>query len=162
MNWAFGPSALCLTAVPFVRNKVSQLLAQLIALQYPEGTWPACIQDMLAALLRQPEHTDMFTRVLLALDQEVISLDIPRNDSESRRSMALKDALRVRDIADVVQAWKHIVVQQRAKSEDLTVACLSVVQKYADWVDIQLLVQDDFVKLLFELLCGVHLAEICK
>jgi exportin-T len=156
MNWAFGSSAICLTAVPFVRNKVSQLLAQLIALQYPEGRWPNCIQEMLAALVQQPQHADMFTRVLLALDQDVISLDIPRNNLESRRSMALKDALRVRDIADVAQAWKHIVVQQRMQSEELTVMCLSVVQKYADWVDIHLLVQEDFVATLFELLHGEH------
>lgn len=96
----------------------------------------------------------MFVRALLALDQDVISLEIPRNDAESRRSMALKDALRARDIADVARAWTHVVRTQRG----IAAACLAAVQKYADWVDIALLAADDFVALLFELLNGARAA----
>ena len=179
LAWAFSPAALCLTAPPFVRNKVAQLLAHLVALNYPSGAWPTCIQarsrlslpcvthlvvpplapltalqaqDMLGALAQRSEHADMFVRALLALDQDIISLEIPRNDAESRRSMALKDALRARDIADVARAWAHVVRTQRG----VAAACLAAVQKFADWVDISIVAADDFVALLFELLNGAR------
>jgi hypothetical protein len=152
--WAFSPSALCLRAPAFIQNKVAQLFAHLSARLYPAGAWPTCFQDMHAALAQHAQHTPMFLRVLLALDQDIISLEIPRNDAESRRSMALKDALRERDIGNITQACLHILQQQQGVNEELAGMCLTAVQRYADWVDIQLIASPTWVEKLLGLLQG--------
>lgn len=97
----------------------------------------------------------MFTRVLLALDADIISLDIPRSDAESRRSMAFKDAMRVRDVGPVVHACVEMVAQQHREAPELVALVLAVLQRYADWVDIHLVVTQALVSLLYQLLRGV-------
>lgn len=55
--------------------------------------------------LQGPGQVDMMCRVLTSLDEDCISLDIPRSAEESRLSMAIKDALRETCIADIAEAW---------------------------------------------------------
>ena len=169
--WCFASEtpALCLSTAPFIQNKIAQLFAHLAARLYPAHLWPSCFQDALAATFHNAAHTPMLLRTLLALDQDIISLEIPRNDAESRRSMALKDALRERDIAEIAQAWAYIVERNSSASgtsggegsasgnegaAQLVAMCLTVVQRYADWVDIHLIASDRFVSILRALLQG--------
>jgi exportin-T len=120
---------------------------------YPEK-WPNFFTDMLAARKHNSAHANMFARVLLALDADIISLDIPRSDAESRRSMAFKDAMRMHDVGPVVHACVEMVGQHRHENPELVVMVLGVLQRYADWVDIHLVVTQEFVSLLYELLRG--------
>lgn len=138
-------------------NVVQQLQLQLLCVVqqlYPDK-WPNFFSDMLVARSHNPVHANMFTRVLLALDADIISLDIPRSDAESRRSMAFKDAMRERDVGPVVHACVEMVAQQHRDAPHLVIMVLSVLQRYADWVDIHLVVTQDFVSLLYQLLRGV-------
>lgn len=97
----------------------------------------------------------MFARVLLALDEDVISLEIPRSDAGSRRSMAFKDAMRERDVSAVVSATIGLVVTHWSKNPETAGAMLTSLQRYVDWVDISLIVTPDFMELLRQLLQGL-------
>jgi Exportin 1-like protein len=154
--WCFGGDAPCARSPGFVANKAAQLFAHLAGRLYPANLWSTCFQDMLNASAQGAQQTAMFLRIMLALDQDIIALDVPRNDAEARRSMALKDALRERDIASITQAWTQIVEQHAssAQATELAQSCLAAVQRYADWVDIHLIASERFVHKLLALLQG--------
>lgn len=118
---------------------------------YPER-WPTFFQDVLAQLPQGAHVADMFLRILSSVDEDVISLDIPRSEAESRASMAFKDALRERDIVDIVRAWGVLVVTYQDSAPALAAVALATVRRYANWVDIGLVANADFVRLLFDLL----------
>jgi exportin-T len=132
-----------------------QLCIGVLQQLYPDQ-WPNFFTDMLAARRHNAAHANMFTRVLLALDADIISLDIPRSDAESRRSMAFKDAMRVCDVGPVVHACVELVRQQHRENPELVMLVLGVLQRYADWVDIHLVVTQEFLSLLYELLRGAR------
>lgn len=110
---------------------------------------------MLAAAVTNATKATMFARVLLALDEDVISLDIPRSEAGSRRSMAFKDAMRDRDATAVLAASIGLVATHRATSPPATMAIMSALQRYTDWVDISLIATPDFMALLRQMLQGV-------
>eukprot|EP00892_Ulva_mutabilis_P003832 jgi/Ulvmu1/1820/UM119_0038.1 len=150
-KWSFADHATALSAPAFVQNKIAQLLAALAAELYPDD-WPTLFSDMLAAAGRDTARATMFARVLLALDEDVISLDIPRSEAGSRRSMAFKDAMRDHDVSAVVAACTRLVAAHYATSPPTARALLSALQRYVDWVDISLIVTPGFMALLRQLL----------
>lgn len=77
---------------PYLRNKVAQALAGVAGREFPAG-WPTMVADVLPNLSAEeglPGRSDMFCRVLRALDDDVIAVDVPRSQEESRRSMRVK------------------------------------------------------------------------
>lgn len=107
---------------PFVANKVAQLVAFVAGYEYP-ARWPEFFDDLLGKWRTSgctqvpalpwrgpsrsrsctplaglaaggPSQVLAFCRVMKALDSDIISLDIPRSQEESRRSMEFKDAMR--------------------------------------------------------------------
>lgn len=142
------------TATPRASHKTDT--SWLLAVQelYPEA-WPNFFADIVAAAACDAARASMFARVLLALDEDVISLEIPRSDAGSRRSMAFKDAMRERDVSAVISAAIGLVVTHRNKNPETAASMLSALQRYIDWVDINLIVTPDFMELLRQLLQGV-------
>ena len=45
--------------------------------EYPKE-WPSFFQDLITTLSEGPEAVDMFSRVLTAIDQDVVSREISR------------------------------------------------------------------------------------
>lgn len=121
---------------------------------YPDN-WPTFFSDILVAGKRDAARATMFARVLLALDEDVISLDIPRSDAGSRRSMAFKDAMRDRDVSAVVSAAISLVVAHCSLHPETARSMLISLQRYVDWVDISLIVTEEFMALLRQLLQGL-------
>lgn len=77
---------------PYLRNKVAQALAGVAGREYPSG-WPTMVPDVLPSLIPDeglPGRSDMLCRLLRALDDDVIAVDVPRSQEESRRSMRVK------------------------------------------------------------------------
>jgi exportin-T len=104
----------------------------------------------------------MFARVMMAVDEDIISLDIPRSASECRRSMAFKDAMRVRDVADVIHACTSVVKERRYDSPELVRMVLATLQRYIDWVDIQLVATAEFTRLLYTILRGTPIYQSAR
>lgn len=63
---------------PFLRNKLAQALVALVKMEYP-AAWPGFFRELVAAAnAGGPGLADMFARIMVAVDEDVISLDIPR------------------------------------------------------------------------------------
>lgn len=55
----------------------------LLQFEYP-GTWPRFFQDLIGAMSQGEGIVDMFCRILVAVDEDIVSLDIPRSQDESK------------------------------------------------------------------------------
>ncbi len=61
----------------FLRNKLAQTLVSVLQLEYPQD-WPTFFQDLIRALGQGEGLIDMFCRILVSVDEDLVSLDIPR------------------------------------------------------------------------------------
>ena len=57
--------------------------------EYP-ATWLGFFQDLIGAMAQGDGIVDMFCRILVAVDEDIVSLDIPRSQDESKLSMHIK------------------------------------------------------------------------
>ncbi|KAK3030933.1 hypothetical protein RJ639_036671 [Escallonia herrerae] len=140
-----------LEAPAFIKNKLAQVLVTLIYFEYPL-IWTSVFLDFLPSLNRGAVVIDMFCRVLNALDEELISLDYPRSPEEVAVAARVKDAMRQQCIAQVVRAWYDIVSMYRNSDPELCATVLESMRRYISWIDIGLIVNDVFIRLLFELM----------
>ena len=53
---------------------------------------------------------DVYMRILMAIDSEVVDRDIAHTDVEFQRNSLLKDNMRVECIPQLVDSWYHIIV----------------------------------------------------
>jgi exportin-T len=88
----------------------------------------------------------------VAVDQDIISLDVPRSAEEAKQSMHFKDSMRERALADIAEAWCSVVAAYHATAPDTAAAVLDTVQRYVHWIDIGLVANGKFVPLLFSVL----------
>ncbi|KAL0051899.1 hypothetical protein WJX82_004175 [Trebouxia sp. C0006] len=136
---------------PFLRNKVAQVIVALVQNEYPHK-WPSFWTDLLGMLAEGPGVVDMFCRILIAIDDDVISLDIARTQEGIKRSMQLKDAMRETCLTDLSEAWYNLLTAYQSANPDLAAAVLNTVERYVNWIDVALVVNERFIPLLFTLL----------
>lgn len=86
------------------------------------------------------------------MDQDIISLDVPRSAEEAKQSMRFKDSMREGALQDIAAAWATVVATYWRTSPDTAAAALETVQRYVHWIDIGLVANDTFVPLLFNVL----------
>jgi len=63
--------------------------SRLLQFEYPTA-WPSFFQDLIGAMAHGEGIVDMFCRILVAVDEDIVSLDIPRSQEESKLSMHIK------------------------------------------------------------------------
>ena len=140
-----------------MRNKGAQLLAALTAADYP-AEWPEFVDAALAAAARGagtgdtppcPASADAFVRLLTALDDDVIALDVPRTAAAAAAGAALKDALRGAPLAALVDGLCRVAAAAAPARPSLSAAALSVVGRLAAWGDIGTVASGGVVALLF-------------
>uniref|UniRef100_A0A5B6Z9J3 Exportin-T n=2 Tax=Davidia involucrata TaxID=16924 RepID=A0A5B6Z9J3_DAVIN len=135
----------------FIKNKLAQVLVTLIYFEYPL-IWSTVFVDFLPHLSKGAVIIDMFCRVLNALDDELISLDYPRNVEEVAAAARVKDAMRQQCVSQIVSVWYDIVSMYRNSDPELCTSVLESMRRYISWIDIGLIVNDAFIPLLFELI----------
>ncbi|KAI4325361.1 hypothetical protein MLD38_030769 [Melastoma candidum] len=135
----------------FIRNKLAQVMVTLIFFEYPV-IWPTVFVDFLQHLSKGAAVIDMFCRVLNALDDELISLDYPRNPEEVMVAGRVKDAMRQQCVPQMVRAWYDIVSAYRSSDPEMCCAVLETMRRYISWIEIGLIANDVFMPLLFELI----------
>lgn len=140
-------------APTFLKNKLAQTLVAIVQLEYPSA-WPDFFRDLIRAASQGPGLVDMFCRIMVSVDEDIISLDIPRSQEESRLSMHVKDAMRERCITEVVDAWYYLVTAYKDKDPQLAAFVLQTAARYIHWVDIGLIANDRFVPVLLSLIGG--------
>ncbi|KAJ0007649.1 hypothetical protein Pint_29138 [Pistacia integerrima] len=122
-----------LESPPYIRNKLAQVKGSVVI--------------------------DMFCRVLNSLDDELISLDYLRTSEEIAVAGRVKDAMRQQCVEQIVRAWYEIVTMYRNSDFELCTSVLDCMRRYISWIDINLIVNDAFIPLLFELILGDGLSE---
>lgn len=137
----------------FIKNKLAQVLVTLIYFEYPL-IWPSVFIDFLPNLNKGATVIDMFCRILNSLDDELISLDYPRSTEEVAIAAQVKDAMREQCVVQMVRAWYDIVSMYRNSDPELCSTVLDSMRRYISWIDIALIVNDAFIRLLFELMLG--------
>jgi exportin-T len=137
---------------PFLRNKLAQTLVAVLLYEYP-STWPRFFQDLISAMKALGDGlVDMFCRILVSVDEDLVSLDIPRSQDESKLSMHVKDSMREFSISDIAAAWIDALEAYKDSHPDLATLILLTMQRYVSWIDIGLVANDESMTLLLGLL----------
>ncbi|XP_022715279.1 exportin-T-like isoform X3 [Durio zibethinus] len=142
----------------FIKNKLAQILVTLIYLEYPL-IWSSIFVDFLPHLSKGALVIDMFSRLLKALDDELVSMDYPRTPEEMGVAGRVKDAMRLQCVPQIVRAWYDIVSMFRNSDPEICTTVLDCMSRYVSWIDIGLIVNDAFILLLFELILIDGLSE---
>eukprot|EP00884_Botryococcus_braunii_P015515 jgi/Botrbrau1/2647/Bobra.0203s0001.1 len=134
--------------VPFyIQNKLAQVIVAVLQVDYPSG-WPTFFSDLIHMLSKGPDAVDMFCRILISLDEDIISLETPRNAQGDRRSMDVKDAMRENCMGDLIRACHELIAGYYASQPGLAASVLEALRRFVNWADIALLTTDEFVQLL--------------
>uniref|UniRef100_A0A4W3HR50 Exportin-T n=1 Tax=Callorhinchus milii TaxID=7868 RepID=A0A4W3HR50_CALMI len=131
----------------FIRNKAAQVFAILFITEYLTK-WPKFFFDILSVVGLNPRGVDLYLRVLMAIDAEVVDRDIVHTAEESRRNTLIKDTMREQCIPDLVESWYHILQTYQQTNSELTCQCLEVVGAFVSWIDLNLIANDRFVNML--------------
>lgn len=135
---------------PFLRNKLAQLVALLVRLDYPH-VYPSYFLDLLPPAPPQPGPTDMFARVLISLDDDLLSQEYPRSSEEAADAMRVKDSMRVQCVSQIASHWHTAAVTLRTADPAVAAVALDAARRCISWIDVGLVANDVFVPLLFDI-----------
>ncbi|KAG8079756.1 hypothetical protein GUJ93_ZPchr0007g6191 [Zizania palustris] len=135
---------------PFLRNKLAQLIALLIRLEYPH-VYPSYFLDLVPPSPPQPGPTDMFARVLISLDDDLLSQEYPRNAEEASDAGRVKDAMRAQCVPQIARHWQEAALSLRAADPAVAAVALDAARRCISWIDVSLVANDLFVPLLFDI-----------
>ncbi|GAB0497675.1 hypothetical protein MMPV_009012 [Pyropia vietnamensis] len=146
-------SAAVAASPAYVRNKLAQLYATLIAADYP-ASWPGAFSTDLVTLSRDAGGRDAFFRILRAVDEDVTSVR-----AASAAGSRVKDGMREDCIPGLVATWASTVAAAAAPGAtaadmDAAIAALDLVRRYAQWVDIGLFLTNDLLRVIYAALTG--------
>ncbi|KAJ3280160.1 pre-tRNA nuclear export protein [Borealophlyctis nickersoniae] len=145
------------TELVYLRNKFALVIVLVFQNQYPHE-WPSFFDDLLALLAstsgtpKHPAAIDMFLRISLALDDEVVNLYIQRSGEDTKRNADIKDAMRVSAVGRLTETWYNILTSSWQTNPEVANVCLNLFARYVSWIDIKLVVGQDFISGLYQFL----------
>lgn len=142
----------------FIRNKAAQIFALVFVCDYPKR-WPNFFTDLLQTLSLGPNAIDLYLRVLLAIDSEVVDREILHSKEEADRNTLIKDHMRETCVESLVDSWYHILSVYETSNTDLVCQTLEIVGAYIAWINIDLIANMRFVDLLVRFLREQPLRE---
>uniref|UniRef100_A0A8C8S4R3 Exportin-T n=1 Tax=Pelusios castaneus TaxID=367368 RepID=A0A8C8S4R3_9SAUR len=122
----------------FIRNKAAQVFALLFVTEYLTK-WPKFFFDILSVVDLNPQGVDLYLRILMAVDAELVDRDVVHTSEEARRNTLLKDTMREQCIPSLVESWYQILQTYQYTNAELTCQCLEVVGAYVSWIDLSLI-----------------------
>lgn len=134
-----------------IRNKLAQVVVAIAAKEYP-NTWPTFFQDVLGSLSESSSSIDFFSRILISVHEDIISLDLPRSAEEAKQSMDFKDAMRENALDQISMSWYQILGMFKDTNPSIVAVLLHAVERYIHWIDISLVANEKFMPLLFDVL----------
>ncbi|CAG8496785.1 4753_t:CDS:10, partial [Cetraspora pellucida] len=153
-----------LEGVNDLKNKFSHTLTLLFVQLYP-SLWPDFFDEFLALL--QINHIngsktnvctiDIFLRILMSIDEEVVNLSVPRKKEDAQRNTSIKDFMRRNDVQKLATVWYDILKDYCTRNQDVAEMCLKIVGLYISWIDISLIVNESFITLIYQLLGEIRL-----
>ncbi|CAG8571231.1 11366_t:CDS:10 [Funneliformis mosseae] len=148
----------------YLKNKFAHTLTLLFIQMYPSD-WHDFFDQFLELLQTNTVNgsktnirtVDIFLRILMSIDEEVANIVVPRGKDQAHRNTAIKDNMRAGDIQKLTSTWYEILSDYRARNPEIAEMCLKVIGLYIAWIDINLIVNDAFITLLYELLTDTKL-----
>lgn len=140
-------TALCMQTEPekvYIQNKTAQLLSLVFVVDYP-ARWPSFIADLLSMLQLGPQAVNLYLKILLAIDAEVVDREIMHSQAETERNTRIKDTMREHCVVDLTNSWYDILVKYEKTNAELVCQCHDVIGAYIAWIDISLIANDRFV-----------------
>lgn len=145
----------------YLVNKHAQMMVVGLQSFYPPR-WSLFFEDLFALQARnaslQRSMSDVatvyFLRVFEYIDERVVSVRdrVDRCREQRVRDMALKDAMRGAIIPRLVSTWYALLTESRVRAPEIANLCLSVVQTYIEWIDVNLIMTADWINLLYFLI----------
>ncbi|KAF2859034.1 Xpo1-domain-containing protein [Piedraia hortae CBS 480.64] len=152
----YTPGATNFDSAP-IQNKLTQTLTYLFTFLYP-SEWSSFFDDFRSIAAgsgemgtENPAATVLFLRILSSIHDEIADVMISRTPDEQKRSTALKDEIRARDVTKVRVSWQEILSRWRQMDLSITELCLRTLAKWVDWVDVNVVLNDRVQMALLEL-----------
>ncbi len=146
----------------FMRNKFAEILSFLFSITYIK-TWPSFFTDLLQTVENNSRAVDFYLRVLQIIHSEIGDNLIIRDQATTKNNNLLKDAIRERDMVNLAASWKEILSIYISKDttnnneEDglrnvILENCLNVIGGWISWIEASLIVDNEYLSLIFQLL----------
>lgn len=142
----------------FLKNKISQIISLAFVVDYP-SRWSSFFSDLLQTLNMGPVAVDMYLRVLLAIDSEVVDRDIVHTPQETDRNTFIKDTMRDHSVLQLTESWLQILTQYETSEAELVCTCIDVIGKFISWIDINLIANEKFVPVIIRFMSAPLLRE---
>ena len=145
----------------FVRNKFAQIMALAMVTFYP-NYWPTYFDDLLAASFHNAAigsgkqlasaRVDLLLRICRQIDEELVSKYVSLSEEKHRRNALIRDAMREKDVAKLVDAWYTVLGEYMTFPSEVVSLCMEVIGLYSSWIDISLIVTERFVSAFYTFL----------
>jgi exportin-T len=145
-----------------IKARVSTCLTAIAKFDFPTA-WPSFFADFISFLPQGPEPAELFLQTLKTLEEDIIQADstmstgLERPKMDAVIAMAIKDAMRAGPLPAIVDATHTIITTYQASHPALALDALTVLAVYVEWIELDLVVNDKFFPLLFELLSAEQL-----
>lgn len=130
---------------PYVRNKLAQLVAAMVAADYP-ATWPTAMRETVLPLasghpVPSPSSVDFFFRVMRAIDEDVTSIRAAQASESARLvSVQVKDTIREDCATELVAILANLTKVQAYAGH-----AYDLLARNVEWLDISLFTNDAFL-----------------
>ncbi|XP_059470895.1 exportin-T-like [Neocloeon triangulifer] len=142
----------------YIRNKMAQIFCLVFLQDYP-ARWSTFFTDLVQTLPMGEQAVDNYLRVLQTIDTDVTSREAVDTPQEAMRNTLIKDTMRETSVPKMVESWFHILDTYQNSQPALAGRCLQVIGAYISWIDINLVVNDQFFPLLVQQLSKNDLRE---
>ncbi|CEM12082.1 unnamed protein product [Vitrella brassicaformis CCMP3155] len=121
-------------------NQACVLYVKLMRVEYPER-WGSAVDDMLQLGARGLRGGEICAKLLVVVDEEIVSDELHPTQEERQRSSHVKAAMRANDIAKIV-SWCYELLRQPPSPPlaPLHLTCLKVLGLYFPWIDLSAIV----------------------
>ncbi|KFZ08528.1 hypothetical protein V501_05931 [Pseudogymnoascus sp. VKM F-4519 (FW-2642)] len=141
-----------------LQNKLTQTLTSVFAFSYQRG-WETFFSDFLS-MTYLPNSTScdnlagtaLYLRILGSVHDEIADVFLSRTGEDQKRNNDLKDLLRERDVPKIATSWQEILTCWQGKDDTLVEMCLKVIGRWVNWIDISLVVNQNFLTILLQLI----------
>lgn len=142
---------------PHLQNKLCQTLTLLFVFLYRDG-WHNFVDDFYSlttapdgAPLDNASGVVFYLRVLASIHDEIADMLLSRNQHDASRNVDLKDKIREYDMANIAQTWKQLLAHYQSQNDQIVEMILRLIGKWVSWMDISLIVSEDFLVMLLPL-----------
>lgn len=147
-----------------IQNKLTQTITILFTQMYT-SSWRGFFDDLSALMSKAPPVDGqtqrdnlagvvLFLRLMMSIHDEIADVLLNRSPEENKRNVLIKDYIREQDVGKLVLSWQEILTQWRGVNDEIVEMTLKVIARWVSWIDISLVVNDVFLRLLFGFLEG--------